>query len=474
MYNQNMEILKKQNWTMIVSLLLWITITLIRVLHHSPWYDEAHAWLIAQELNLIEIFKLMKIEGHTFLWYLCLMPFAKSNFMYPYSMLLLNWLFCFIAVLIIWLKSPFSNWVKILITFSFPFFALYPVVARCYSIGIMFLFLLASMEKSKLKHPNWYALLLVLCANTSVMASVGATVFGGLFLYELVKNKKNLLIPTVIMLLGAILFLVQLFGSTDDIVWEHSPMGMWFFNNIFFHSRIVNVVLLAIFSVLYTIFYIKNKAFPIFLTCSYFILFIIICVYSGHLWHWFFFYIYFLISIWLSFDRSEIKWGKIYISIFLCVISFIYVVYKPFTGLYNYVWHDKSKYLANSIIKNENHDNLNVIIQSFNYYPLIPFLNKTKIKLSNYCSGEVCGYDTTMFTRSKYCYVSPTGANTDLVYEQIDKVYDANRKNIILCDKNDGVFRIIGKDKAFLFTPAKVNKNDSASIYFVEKINYKP
>ena len=180
---------KRVNWIKINIILLWCTITLIRVFHHSPWYDEAHAWLIAQELNLIEIIKLMKIEGHTFIWYLCLMPFAKTNFMYPYSMLLLNWLFCFIAILILWLKAPFNNLVKFLISFSFPFFAMYPVVARCYSLGIMFLFALAAMEKVKLNHPNWYALLLILCANTSVMAAVGATVFGGMFLYEMIKNK---------------------------------------------------------------------------------------------------------------------------------------------------------------------------------------------------------------------------------------------------------------------------------------------
>ncbi len=131
-----MELFKKQNWVMIISLLLWVTVTLIRVFNHSPWYDEAHAWTIAQELNLIEIIRLMRIEGHTFIWYLLLMPFAKTNFMYPYSMLLLNWLFCFIAILILWLKSPFNNWIKFLISFSFPFLALYPVVARCYAIGI--------------------------------------------------------------------------------------------------------------------------------------------------------------------------------------------------------------------------------------------------------------------------------------------------------------------------------------------------
>ena len=75
-----MDILKKINWGMIISLILWCVVTLIRVVNHSPWHDETIAWLISQELNFIEIIKIMKIEGHTFLWYLVLMPFAKANF----------------------------------------------------------------------------------------------------------------------------------------------------------------------------------------------------------------------------------------------------------------------------------------------------------------------------------------------------------------------------------------------------------
>ncbi|MBR1680543.1 hypothetical protein IJ707_01990, partial [bacterium] len=339
---------------------MWCTITLIRVFHHSPWYDEAHAWLIAQELNLIEIIKLMKIEGHTFIWYLCLMPFAKTNFMYPYSMLLLNWLFCFIAILILWLKAPFNNLVKFLISFSFPFLTMYPVVARCYSLGIMFLFALAAMEKVKLNHPNWYALLLILCANTSVMAAVGATVFGAIFLYDMIKNKTKFIIPVSIMLLGAVFVLYQLSGSTKDIIWGHVPMGKWFLSNVFVNNLYINITMLLLIFSFYVFFYIKNKIFPKYLVLTYLILCIVIFIYSGNIWHWFFFYIYLIISSWMILTISkEIKFKKAYV-IFLCVISFMYVLYKPNHVIYNYVWHDKSKSLSKYILKNKNFVNSNI------------------------------------------------------------------------------------------------------------------
>ena len=464
-----MGILKKQNLIMILSLILWISITLMRIMHHSPWYDEEHAWLIAQELNLFKIINLMKIEGHTFLWYLVLIPFAKSNFMYPYSMLILNWLFCFIAILILWLKSPFNNWVKFLISFSFPFLGLYPVVARCYAIGIMFLFAITAMDRDKLKHPNWYALLLVLCANTSVMAIVGATVFGLIFIYDLLKNKKKVLIPFTIMGLGAISVIYQLFGSTKDIIWDHKSMGFWFLSNVFFQNLKINIVILILVFAAIVIFYIKNKLLPIFLISTYSILFTIICIYSGNLWHWFFFYVYFLISSWLLFNRTDLKWKTLYISV-LCMVSFFYIFYKPSEIVYNYVWQDKSKQLAEIIIKDFSQENVNIIITAFNYYSLIPFFKDKNFQVSNYCSGKLASYDTVSFTRSKYCYAD-NNTNVDLVYEQIDKVYDSSKKNIIIVVDENKPFRLQGKDGSFLFIPKLISDKNHICIYSIQKLN---
>ena len=129
-----------KNKAFIISMILWCFITVVRILNHIPWYDEAHAWTIAEQLNLFQLVDFMKIEGHTILWYVLLMPFAKLHLGYPYSMQFLNWIFCFVALILFWKKAPFSNLVKVLVTFSFPFLVMYSVYARCYSIGIMLLF----------------------------------------------------------------------------------------------------------------------------------------------------------------------------------------------------------------------------------------------------------------------------------------------------------------------------------------------
>jgi len=460
---------KKLNVCVIFSIVLWGVITLIRIMHHSPWYDEAHAWLIAQELNIVEIIREMKVEGHTFLWYLVLMPFAKSNFMYPYSMLLLNWLFCFIAILILWLKSPFNNWIKFLISFSFPFLVVYPVLARCYAIGIMLLFSITAMEKDKLNHPNWYALLLILCANTSVMAIVGATVFGLIFIYDLLKNKKKVLIPFTIMGLGALLVLFQLLGS-DTKAHIEMPMNISFFSNLIISNIYINLILIAIIGLILTIFYVKNRVFPIFLVSSYLVLFLMNCIFMGTIWNHFFYYIYFIISCWVLKDNYKILKYDYVVSSLLIFISFLLIFYRAGNYFYSHIMTNNSKYSA-SIIKNDNNlRGANFILHNFEGYELYPYLKFLDIDFINYCSDEKFNYDSKTFYNSEYCNALNLQMKVDFYGDKFDKLLKDNKKNFVLEKENlnNIVLPVYGKNYNIVFKLYKKIKKD-LFIYSVER-----
>ena len=86
-----------------------------------PNYDEAHAWNIARHLSTAEIFTVSKTEGHPFLWYYLLMPLAKANLLYPYSLYFLNLLHVIGAFYLLYRYAPFPAYVKYLITLSAPF-----------------------------------------------------------------------------------------------------------------------------------------------------------------------------------------------------------------------------------------------------------------------------------------------------------------------------------------------------------------
>ena len=145
----------KVNKIALICLFLYAVVTLIRLFNHTPFFDEAHVWTIVEQLSFIDMFNYMKNEGHFFVWPALLYPFVKSHIVpYPYPMQIMNWLFCFLAMILLWWKAPFNNWIKALITFSFPFLGCYSIVARCYSIGILLIFALAAMFYNKNKYPK--------------------------------------------------------------------------------------------------------------------------------------------------------------------------------------------------------------------------------------------------------------------------------------------------------------------------------
>ena len=88
-----------------IYLLLCIVIAFLRI----PFWDEARAWLIAQNCNLFQFLDMMKLECHLFIWYLVIAPFAKLNLFYPYSIYIINALFAFFAIFVLWKKAPFSG-----------------------------------------------------------------------------------------------------------------------------------------------------------------------------------------------------------------------------------------------------------------------------------------------------------------------------------------------------------------------------
>lgn len=346
-----------KNKTFIICLIFWILITLFRVIFHQPWHDEALAWLYAEKLSFLQLFQLSHTEGHFFVWFTMLMPFAKSSFLYPYSMLILNWVCCLVAIIVLWKKAPFNNFLKVAISFSFPFFAYYPVVARCYSVGIFLLFILTALFKEKIKYPIIYALLIILCANTSSMALLGAMFFAITLIIDLVKNKQNkdLISCSVLGLFCVGLICAQIFPVNMVNVPYEKTLGLEldFFNRVFVFSPVVNLILLVLYCVgfIYALF--KDKLAMSLIVFSYFsLLYIFEFWYAGDFWHYYFFYVYLIISCWIALENNAIKdFNKKMISWLLITLSLLFVVenrYEP------RVFNSKSKEVANYMQSLEN------------------------------------------------------------------------------------------------------------------------
>lgn len=198
--------------------LFFVLLNLYLLVRHEPWRDEAQAWLIARDLSFIDIFKQLRYEGHPFLWYILLAPFAKLGL--PYIVNNLISLAVMSAAVYLTLKYlPIPMAAKAVVVFGAGFVYYNPVISRSYSLVALLIVLSAILYKTRREHPYRYLICLSLLMQTHVLilGFVGALV--GLFLLEEViiqfkaNSAKRKLGILAIPFASLGLLLVQLFSS---------------------------------------------------------------------------------------------------------------------------------------------------------------------------------------------------------------------------------------------------------------------
>lgn len=377
----------KINKTAIISLFLFAIITVIRLYHHMPWFDESHSWIISEQLSFLDMFKYIPQEGHFPIWNIMIYPIAKLH-LYPVAMQLLNWLCCFLALVILWIKAPFNNFTKICITFSFPFLGYYSVVARCYSIGILFIFLIASLYKKQLEHPLIYCGLIFLCANTCLMALIPATAFGIILICKFIQNKnfsKDYYISLLIGLMTIFVILLQIYNVNTNGEYL-KPHKLMLFSHIFVKNSIINAFLVAIFSIPIIKYLLKDKYSIFFISFCYFIVLFLMCkIYVLNFWHTFFAFIYLIVAFWIvNVDKEKVKW-KFFAVSSLTLIALIYIFYSPDDTAFNIVYNSKSKQLKSFIENDENLKNSTIYHNNGEMFEILPYSYKSSYKIKNYC-----------------------------------------------------------------------------------------
>ena len=208
----------------IVVLIIYMIITFIGVIKHESWSDEAQAWLIARDLSIPEIWSQMRYEGHSCLWHLILVPFAKLGLPFD-SIKLISWIFLVISVFLILKYSPFNKFTKLLIIFSAPFIYYYPCISREYCLLPLLISLISILYQDKKKHPYLYAVLLALLCNVHIIAipfagMLTVTFYGEELLLKRKQNekkeRKKLIIGAFIVFIGLVLFILQIYRAIFD------------------------------------------------------------------------------------------------------------------------------------------------------------------------------------------------------------------------------------------------------------------
>ena len=199
----------------------YVAVNLFTILHHEPWLDEAQAWLIARDASLLGLLKQMNYEGSPALWHLILLPFAKAGLPYIWESLVhLVIATAMIAVFV--LGAPFSRTTKVLFVFSYYMAYEFSVLARCYSLGVLLMFLIAAMHEQRFRHPVGYGLLVLLLSNANVFTLFVASALALRFGYEIVRgrdsvdNRKLACLGLAVMGLGMALAVLQLIPAPDN------------------------------------------------------------------------------------------------------------------------------------------------------------------------------------------------------------------------------------------------------------------
>lgn len=368
--------MKKENIIFIISFVMFCVLTATGVYFHEPWYDEAQAWLLAQDLNFIELLKQMAVEGHLFLWFTVLMPFAKLNITYPYAMQITNLLFIWGFVYLFWKNTNIPTFLKLLITFSFPICFQYAILARCYSLGIFLLILLITLYKEKLKRPILYSFLIFLCANTTPVILPAATALGILLIFDYIKSTpkffKKINFWTIIFIacscIGIIIY--QLHDTSEAISMlkdMHKHETSFDFLIKAFLSGLtstkitsINLIHKIIFFLflINSIFAFKNSKktlfFFLFSNIGVFLLFVF--AYNGYLWHWIIFYIYtFMTLCFFNIDSNQEKnfFYKLYVILLVLISMYnCYIMGKNMIEDIN-TPYSSSKNLAIEMTKND-------------------------------------------------------------------------------------------------------------------------
>lgn len=197
---------------------IFLIITLIVALKHEPWRDEAQSWLIVKNLGLFEIFNQLKYEGHPFLYYMIIMPFAKFGFSYK-SINIVSWIFGGLSALIILYKLPLNRFLKVAILLSTPMIYWYSVFGRSYSLLMFLICYLSLIYNCRENNSVLYGILLLMITNTHILGFGLVLALLSVDIYDLINKTedKKILKSMFIAGLGIIILLVQLIPSLNQL-----------------------------------------------------------------------------------------------------------------------------------------------------------------------------------------------------------------------------------------------------------------
>ena len=381
----------KQNKLNILIMIVYTIISIVILINHEPWRDEAQAWLIARDLNLIDIYKQMYYEGHPCLWHLIIFPFAKLQFPY-FTINIISYLIMWITALLILTKAPFNKFIKLIIIFQAPIIYNYSAIARNYCLIPLALVLIANNYQHKDKIPIKYTLLILFLAWTHIIMSSMAAILSIQYFYEEIIKKRNrnkkIYLCLIITIIGFLLYVIPIgLGASQNNNLLISPLTESFHIlkyislKIFKSSKTIHLILTSIPILLFLLYELKyhKKNLLIFLITVSYQIYIYYNIYgiSDQRCDVFIFIILFILWI----QHNNIKSKKEYITMIIPLLLLLIAYSYSYNDMLNYDLnypYSEAKATAKFINKNINNNSIFITQDMPETSAIIPYINKNQ------------------------------------------------------------------------------------------------
>jgi hypothetical protein len=208
------------DWSLFMSFSL---LSVVGVLNHELWMDEAHHWLIAREsTSVVNLFYNMRYEGHPALWNLLLYIITRFTHN-PLSMQLLNVFISISAVYVFLRYAPWSKTFKTLFILGYFTLYEYTVISRNYALVMLFLYLIVTLFSQPKKDFFKLGCLLFLLSNTHLFGFIISCAFiisifihYSLYPDRQTDQKKRLVPGALVFSIGAVCSFLQFVPPSDS------------------------------------------------------------------------------------------------------------------------------------------------------------------------------------------------------------------------------------------------------------------
>jgi hypothetical protein len=214
----------------VVLTLLFFLISLLALLQHEIWLDEAHSFLIAKASNsFADLIQNSRQEGHPMLWY-CLLWLLTKITHNVFYMQLLHILISSATVFLMAYYAPMNKTKKTLFAFSYYFFFEYNILCRNYGLCIFFVTVYCILICRPHKNYILIACALALLANTHFLGLIlaGCLAFTAVLVLwngewdTFKKSAQRLILPGCILLVACIICIQHVLPEETSMFLKHA------------------------------------------------------------------------------------------------------------------------------------------------------------------------------------------------------------------------------------------------------------